>query len=102
MAATFRGVQGFWGMNTFLKVVLVVLAVIVAVKLLPVALAMACLVAGAVAVVGALGLSLAAGIVGMGLLLAVVLSPIWLPIMALVGIVALFKKVSAKPLPARA
>ena len=84
-------------MKTFLKILLLVLAVIVAVKLLPVVL----LVGGGMALIAALiatiGVSLAAGLVGVGLFLALVLSPIWLPILALFGLIALFKKVGAKP-----
>ena len=60
------------------------------------------IVSGVILVIVAVGVSLAAGILGVGLLLAAVLSPIWLPVMALVGIVALFKRVSAKPLAAGA
>ena len=83
-------------MKTFLKILLLVLAVIVAVKLLPVALAFGCVIAGVAAIVAALGVSLAAGLLGAGLVLGASCSrrADWLPILALVGIVALFKKVS--------
>lgn len=83
-------------MKTFLKVLVVALAVIVGVKLMPVALVLGCVLAVAAALVAAVGVSLAAAILGAGLLLALVLSPIWLPILALVGTIALIKKVSAK------
>lgn len=96
-AATFHGQRGFRDMKTFLKVFLIALGVIVAVKLLPVALVLGSILAAVAAVVAALGLSLAAGLLGAGLLLALVLSPIWLPVLALVGFIALMKKVGAKP-----
>jgi hypothetical protein len=84
-------------MKTFLKILLIALAVIVAVKLLPVALVLIGVLAAVAVVVALVGVSLTAGLLGAGLLLALLLSPVWLPIMALVGIIALFKKVCAKP-----
>ena len=89
--------MGFMGMKTFLKVLLIAVAVVIAVKLLPVALALACVLAACVGVVAAVGVSLAAGVLCAGLLLALVLSPIWLPVLALVGLISLVKKGGAKP-----
>jgi hypothetical protein len=97
--ATFRGPLGFKGMKTFLKILLIVMAAIVAVKLLPFALALGCVVAAGMGVVAVIGFSLAAGLLGAALLLALVLSPIWLPVMALVGIIALVKKTGTKAAP---
>ena len=99
-AATFPGLPGYCSMKTLLKILLVVLAVIVAVKLLPVAMVVGCVLAGLAAVVTAVGVSLVGGVLALGLFLALVLSPIWLPVMALIGIIALFKKASAKPVTA--
>jgi hypothetical protein len=84
-------------MKPFWKILLLVLAVIVAVKLLPVTLAMACVLGGIALAVVAVGVSLAAGLMGVGLVIALLLSPIWLPVMALAGIIALCKRANAKP-----
>ena len=84
-------------MKTFLKILLIAVAAVVAVKLLPLALALAGVLAACVGVVAAVGVSLAAGVLCVGLLLALVLSPIWLPVLALVGVIALIKKTGAKP-----
>lgn len=83
-------------MNTFLKVLLILVAVVVAIKLLPVALALICVLAAGVGLLALIGVSLAAGLLCAGLLLAVALSPIWLPVLALVGLIALIKKSGAK------
>jgi len=96
-AATFHEQMGFMGMKTFLKIFLIAVAAVIAVKLLPLALALACVLAACVGVVAAVGVSLAAGLLCAGLLLALVLSPIWLPVLALFGLIALIKKCSAKP-----
>lgn len=84
-------------MKTFLKNLLLVLAVAVAIKLMPIALIFGAVLALVAALVAAVGLSLAAGLVGVGLFLALVLSPIWLPVLALVGLIALIKKIGATP-----
>jgi ABC-type transport system involved in cytochrome c biogenesis permease component len=84
-------------MKTFLKVLLILIAVVVAIKLLPVALAFACGIAACAVIVALVGVSLAAGLLCAGLLLALLLSPIWLPVLALVGGIALIKKLNAKP-----
>ena len=70
------------------------------VKLLPVALVLGLMLGGVAVIVAVVGVSLATGLVGVGLLLAVLLSPIWLPVLALFGIVALVKKANAKPVMA--
>jgi hypothetical protein len=84
-------------MKTFLKILLSPLAIIVAVKLLPVALVLIGVLAAVAVLVAVVGVSLTAGLLGAGLLLALLLSPVWLPIMALVGVIALFKKLIARP-----
>lgn len=78
-------------MRTLLKFTLVLLLAVVAVKFLP-ALALAGLVAGmglAIMILG--GLSLAAGLVLLAVVVGVVLTPLWLPLLALVGLVALIR-----------
>ena len=88
------GVLG--NMKTFLKVLLILIAAVVAIKLLPLALAFVCVIAAGAGLLALIGVSFAAGLICAGLLLAVLLSPIWLPVLALVGVIALVKKLGAK------
>lgn len=92
LAATFREVPGFLGMKTFLKVLLIVVAVVIAVKLLPIAFVVGCAVAALLAGLAVLGVSLAALLICAALAVAALLSPIWVPILAIVGIVALCRR----------
>ncbi|MCX6953485.1 MAG: hypothetical protein NTV51_15150 [Verrucomicrobia bacterium] len=79
-------------MNTFLKVLLILVAVVVAVKLLPIAFVVRCVAAGLLAGLAVLGVSLAALLLCAALAVAAILSPIWVPVLAIVGIVALCKR----------
>lgn len=79
-------------MTTFLKIVLLVLATIVALKLLPCVLALGGLVAGLLAGVLFLGGSIVAMIVGILALVVAVLAPLWIPVLLVVGIIALFRQ----------
>lgn len=88
-------------MKTFLKIALIVLLVLVAIKLSPLILLAAfagLLVAG---VLGALGLSLMAGVLATALLVAAVLSPVWVPVLLVVGAVSLWRK-ARRPVAASA
>lgn len=79
-------------METFLKFALVVVLAVVAVKFLP-ALALAGLIAGLM--LGAVvlgGLSLAAGLLLLALGVGVLLTPLWLPVLAVVGLVAFVRR----------
>jgi hypothetical protein len=79
-------------MKTFLKVLLVVILAMVAIKLLPATFALGCILAVGLAILAAVGVSVLA--IGLYVALAIValLSPIWLPILAIVGIIALIKR----------
>lgn len=83
-------------MKTFLKVLLLAALLIVAIKLSPVIFFMA--FAGLIAAfgLGVLGLSLVAVLVAVALALTVALSPIWIPVLIVLGLISLFKK-SDKP-----
>ena len=94
--ATFRGEPGFLDMKTFLKVVLLVIAAVIAVKLLPLTLGLGILLGVSIVGLAAVGVSALALILGLGLVLAAVLSPIWIPVLAIVGLVALIKR-SSRP-----
>jgi hypothetical protein len=68
----------FGGMKTFLKIFLLVCLALVALKLLPLTLALGCVMA-----------IVLAGLVVLGLGFAVVLSPLWVPALVITGIVSL-------------
>lgn len=93
---TFAALPGFWGMNTFLKVFLLALLALVVIKLAPVLM-----IPAFIAFIGLLiaGIAMAGGLV---LLLVVTLavlaalSPLWIPVLAIVGLVALCRRGSRK------
>ncbi|MBI4623982.1 MAG: hypothetical protein HY736_12300 [Verrucomicrobia bacterium] len=84
-------------MNPFLKIILILVAAVIAVKLLPLTLALGCIFAAALAVFALVGVSLVAVLLCLGLLLAALLSPIWIPLLALVGLIALIKRGTRAP-----
>lgn len=79
-------------MNTFLKVVLLVLAAVIAVKLLPFVFGLGCLLAGLLLGGLAFGISAVAAFLACMIAIVAVLAPIWLPILALVGLIVLIKR----------
>ena len=79
-------------MKTFIKVLLLAALLIVAIKLSPVIFLGAILGLIAAAVLGAVGLSLLAVLAAVALALAVALSPIWIPVLIVMGLVSLFRK----------
>lgn len=81
-------------MKTFLKILLIAALAIVAVKLLPVTLVLGCLLAAGIALLAGIGVAMLAAGTCLGLLVVTLLSPIWLPILAIIGIVALVKRSS--------
>ena len=81
-------------MKTFLQVLLLVLAAIVALRVLRVAFVVGCLVALPVAGLAIAGVSLVGAALIALLVAAAVLSPVWLPVLAIVGIVALCRRKS--------
>jgi hypothetical protein len=84
-------------MNTLLKIVLLVIAVIIAVKLLPIAIGLGGLFVGLIVGLAAMGVSALLGLVGLGLALAALTSPIWVPVLLIVGLIALIKRSSRPP-----
>jgi hypothetical protein len=90
-------------MKLFLKVLLYVLLALVAIKLLPFflfpvliggggLLLVAGLAFGGFVTVAGLGVAAAAALLAVVIALAAALSPIWIPILAVVGIVALIRR----------
>jgi hypothetical protein len=79
-------------MKTFLKVLLIAALLVVAIKLSPVIFVAAIAGVIASAVLGVVGISLLAALLGVLLALAVALSPIWIPVLAVVGLCSLFRR----------
>ena len=84
-------------MKTFLKIILVAALLVVAIKISPVLFVAAFAGLVVAAVLGVVGISLLAGLVAVLLSLAVALSPIWIPVLCIVGIVSLCRKSERTP-----
>lgn len=97
--ATFLTLQGSFAMKTAFKIILVVAILLVAIKLSPIVFVLALGGLLVAAVLGAVGLSLLAAFTILVFALAAALSPIWIPVLAIVGLVALLKKLN-EPSPA--
>ncbi len=78
-------------MKTFLKILLAAAVLLVAIKLSPVLFIGAFVGLIAAAVLGSIGLSLVAALAAVLLALAVALSPIWIPVLCVIGLVKLFR-----------
>lgn len=78
-------------MKTFLKILLAAAVLLVAIKLSPVLFIGALVGLIAAAVLGSIGLSLVAALAAVLLALAVALSPIWIPVLCVIGLVKLFR-----------
>ena len=98
-AATFLGAVCLWGMNTSLRIFLIVVLALLALKFLPVILIGAFVGLLLAAGLGALGLTLVALLLAVGIALALALSPIWIPVLIVMGLISLFKKLGEKPAP---
>ena len=94
-------------MKTFLFVLLALVGAVVVVHLLPLALAPVIVVVGLLLLIGGLlaggaaaivaaVLALLVGLLAGGLALVVILAPIWIPLLAIVGLIALIKRLNAK------
>ena len=90
-------------MNTFLKVLLAAVLLIVAIKISPILFVAAFAGLIVAVILGALGLSLLAALVAVVIAFAVALSPIWIPVLCVIGLVKLFNRgdeTDAPPAPA--
>ena len=81
-------------MKAFLKALLLVLAVLLLIKLLPLTLALGVGLGFGVVLVAALGVSALAALFCAVLAITAALSPIWLPVLWVVGLIALIKRCS--------
>ena len=79
-------------MKTFLKILLIAALLIVAIKLSPVIFIGALLGLLAAAVLGAVGISLVAVLLAVLIAFTLALSPIWIPILVVLGLVSLFRR----------
>jgi hypothetical protein len=90
-------------MKTGLKIFLVLIAAILVLKLLPVILVMGGFSLAGLVVVGGLlvaalgvlvllGVSVSVAVLAVALAVAVALSPIWVPVLAVIGLIFLLKK----------
>lgn len=95
-AATFRAVPGFPRVKTFLKVLLLVIVALIAIKLLPLTIGLGFVLGLLLVGLAAVGVSLVAGVSVVALALAAVLAPIWVPILLLVGLIALIRRATRR------
>lgn len=79
-------------MKTFVKVLLLAILLIVAIKFSPVLFIGALVGLFAAAVLGAVGFGLIAALLGVLLCLALALSPIWVPVLIVLGLISLFRR----------
>lgn len=79
-------------MKTFLKVLLIAALLIIAIKISPLIFLGAFVGLVAAAVLGVIGVSLVAALAAVLIALAVALSPIWIPVLVVLGLISLFKK----------
>jgi hypothetical protein len=86
-------------MKTFVNILLGVALVILAIKLGPVLLGLALAGLAIAAVLGTVGLALLGVLVTVLLGIILALSPIWIPVLAIIGLVNLFKSTNSGNAP---
>ena len=84
-------------MNTFLKISLIVVLSLIAIKFSPVLFLGAVIGLILAVVLGAVGFSLVLALLAIALAFALALSPIWIPVLIVMGLVSLFRKLGDKP-----
>ena len=84
-------------MKTFFKVLLLAALLIVAIKFSPVLFIGALVGLIGAAVLGAVGITLVMALLAVVLALAVALSPIWIPVLVVLGLISLFRKSERTP-----
>jgi len=84
-------------MKTFLKITLVVVLALIALKLSPILLLGALVGLLAAIVLGAVGFSLVVALLALAIAAAVALSPIWIPVLIVMGVISLFKRLGDNP-----
>jgi hypothetical protein len=89
-------------MKTFWKVLLLTVLAVIAIKLLPVTVALGFVLGFLLVALAALGVSILAGLGVIAVIVAAVLAPIWIPVLAVVGLIALIKRWRRPAAPAAA
>ena len=84
-------------MKTVLKVILIVALLLIAIKLSPIIFVAALAGLLVATILGALGLSLLAAFAAIVIALAVALSPIWIPVLVIVGVISLIRRANSQP-----
>ncbi len=84
-------------MKTFLKILLAAVLLVIAIKFSPVLFFLALAGLLAAVVLGAVGISLLAVLAAVVLAFAVALSPIWIPVLIVIGLVSLFRRDRSAP-----
>lgn len=79
-------------MKSFLKIFLLVLLALVAIKLLPLTLAVGCVLGLAAVGLVIVGVSALAGMVAIAVGIVAALAPLWIPVLAIVGLMAVIKR----------
>ena len=82
--------------KTFFKVVLILIAAVIAVKLLPITIALGIALGLAAVGLAIAGVSIVAVLMVAAIVLAAILSPIWVPVLLLVGLIALVKRLARR------
>jgi hypothetical protein len=84
-------------MKTFLKIFLIVVLSIVALKFIPLFFLAALVGLAVAAVLGGIGLALVLGLLGVAVALTLALSPLWIPGLIVLGAISLYKKLAQRP-----
>ncbi|MBA3849888.1 MAG: hypothetical protein C0502_07815 [Opitutus sp.] len=79
-------------MNIFLKILLVAVLLVLAIKFSPVLFFFGLVGLFTAAILGVVGLSLLVALLAVVLAFAIALSPIWIPVLAIIGLISLFKR----------
>lgn len=94
ISATFPAHPGSGGVKAFLKIVLIVIVALIAVKLLPLTLALGVGLGLAVVALAIAGVSIVATLMVAAIFLLALLSPLWVPVLLLVGLIGLIKRMT--------
>ncbi|MEI6105740.1 MAG: hypothetical protein WCR49_01900 [Opitutae bacterium] len=86
-------------MKTFFKILLVVVLTVLVIKFIPFVMIGAMVGLLLAAILGAVGLGLVGALLVVGIMLALALAPIWIPVLIVMGAISLFKKLSSRSEP---
>lgn len=84
-------------MNTFLKAVLLIFLAVLAVKFLPAIFALGLMLGLSVVALGAVRVSLLAVVAFAATVIVAVLSPLWIPVLIVLGVIVLIRRNPRRP-----